>query len=520
MRSEAQSGSASHELRFSREDVESFAAASGDHNPLHLEVGFARHTPFGACVVHGALVAIGMLGSLAPEQLARTRALRVRFSGPVMPGTSCTVQVRPSRRTPGACEVTLSARGKVLARVVASPDRELVSNRPHAAVSGASVASAPAAELKMRLTPAEPAPDDLLPGESILGGYHAGPELALLASRYGAERLAPSLLEGLAWASYVVGMELPGLHSLLAGITLAASASRSGAARHSITVREHDPRTGQLVLDGRLSDRSGARVSEGTIECFALSPVSAPDPGALGVEGPLAPDRGSVVVIGGSRGFGAALTLALLARGYRVHAAYSSSSDSAEELVGLAGRHRARLALHQLDARDPGALGGLVRTLSDEGPLAGVVLGAAPPPLSMGLTSESGSELADYVAESLRLAAVPLGALLPLLAAEAWILFCSSSAILAPPRDWPHYVTAKTALEGLARWVGATAPAARTVVLRPPAMRTELTNTPSGRLAAVPTEPIAAWIADRLVGGELAPGCTVLEPDLVTELGT
>jgi NAD(P)-dependent dehydrogenase (short-subunit alcohol dehydrogenase family)/acyl dehydratase len=522
MRSESPGDGASHSLRLSPADVESFAAASGDRNPLHLDPGFARHTPFGACVVHGALVAIGMLGSLAPDQLAATRAVRVRFSGPVMPDTPCTVGVRASRRTVGAYELTLSARGKVLARAVASPDRQLVSSGAAATVAGPRPTEAPAREPEVRLVPARPALDDLSPGLSIAGRYRPGPELASLASRFGAAALDRSLLEGLAWASYVVGMEIPGRHSLLAGIMLASCPDheRAPAARHLVTVREHDRRTGQLILDGCLCSRSGAALSEGTIECFAVAPVAALDRTALAVDWSLGADRGSVVVIGASRGFGAALALALLARGHRVHGGYSSSSDSAGELVALAGDHRDRLTLHQLDARDPRALGELAEALKPEAPLAGVVLSAAPPPLSMGLSGESGAELADYVAESLRLAAVPLGALLPLLGSDAWIVFCSSSAIAAPPRDWPHYVTAKAALEGLAGWLGSNSPALRTVVLRPPAMRTELTNTPSGRLAAVPTESIAAWTADRLLGLELAPGYNLLEPALVAELRT
>ncbi len=519
MHGEDPPGSLRRELRFSREDVELFATASGDRNPLHLDPGFARHTPFGACVVHGALVAIGLLGSLPPDQLARTRAVRVRFAGPVMPGASCAVHVRPSRRSTHVWEAVLTGRGKVLARALAGPDRDLVAGSLRRGAAGPPAAGGASAERGMRLTPAEPVPDAPAAGRRVLGSYSAGPELATLARRFDAELLDPALLEGLAWASYVVGMELPGLHSLLAGITLAACAGSAGhgSATHRVTVREHDPRTGQLVLDGELSDRSGAPVSEGAIECFAHAPVAAPDTGLLGVDGPVQDERGSVVVIGASRGFGAALTLALLSRGYRVHAAYSSSSGSAEELARLAGAHRGRLSLHRLDARDAGALGGLARELAPEAPLAGIVLGAAPPPLAMGLTGDSASELADYVGESLRLAAVPLGALLRLLGAQAWMLFCSSSAILAPPRDWPHYVTAKAAIEGLARWASAEVPGAQVVVLRPPAMRTELTNTPSGRIAAVPAETVATWIADRLAGGDLPPGLSVLEPDAVAE---
>lgn len=507
-------------LRFSAEDVELFAAASGDRNPLHLDAAFARRTPFGSCVVHGSLVAIGLLGSLPPQELAKARAVRVRFAGPVMPGALGTVRIRRSRRITGAWDTALTGRGKVLAQAVAGPDHELVAKSLSAGISTPRAPGA-AAKTRMRLIPAQPTALALSPGVSILGDYCAGPELATLARRFGADRLDPALLEGLAWASYVVGMELPGLHSLLAGITLAASGhATSRSAWHSISVREHDSRTGQLVLDGALLDRSGLRVSKGAIECFALTPVAALDPEALGVGEPAEADRGSVVVIGGSRGFGAALTLALLARGYRVHAVYSRSSDSAEGLARLAGGHRDRLALHRLDAKDPVALDQLAQALAPEAPLVGVVLGAAPPPLPMGLSGESGVELAEYVGDSLQLTSVPLGSLLPLLGTEAWILFCSSSALLAPPRDWPHYVTAKAAIEGLARWVTATAPAARAVVLRAPAMRTELTNTPTGRLAALPTEGIATWTADRLVGGELPPGLSLLEPNPVVSVSS
>jgi NAD(P)-dependent dehydrogenase (short-subunit alcohol dehydrogenase family)/acyl dehydratase len=506
------------ELSFSREQVDLFAAASGDRNPLHLDPGFARRTPFGGCVVHGALMAIGLLGSLPPPELERVRALRVQFAGPVIPGASYIALARPARRA-GVWEAQLTGRGKVLARVFAGADRDRVWKDAGAGAPPMTPGDG-AAGREMRLTPAEPGPGDLAPGRAVLGRYATGPGLAGLAQSFGAQRLDPALLEGLAWASYVVGMEVPGLHSLLAGITLARpdDPGAGPSRRQTVRVREHDPRTGQLVLDGRLCDRSGAALSVAKIECFALAPVGSPDSAALGLGRPTPADRGSAVVIGASRGFGAALTLALLARGWRVHAAYSQSSESAAELAGLAGAKRDRLHLHQLDARDPGAVGELARELAGKSPLAGLVLSAAPPPLPMGLTGESASELVDYVGQSLRLAAVPLGALLPVLGPEAWVLFCSSSAVLAPPRDWPHYVSAKGALEGLARWVAATAPGVRSVVVRPPAMRTELTNTPSGRIAAVATETVAARIADQLAGGQLPPGLSVLDGDALAEV--
>jgi NAD(P)-dependent dehydrogenase (short-subunit alcohol dehydrogenase family) len=80
----------------------------------------------------------------------------------------------------------------------------------------------------------------------------------------------------------------------------------------------------------------------------------------------------------------------------------------------------------------------------------------------------------------------------------------------APPRDWPHYVAAKGAIEGLAAWLAAALPGVASVVVRPPKLQTEMTNTPAGRIGAVAVEPVAYWLAERVAG--LAPGLVILEP--------
>ncbi len=221
-----------------------------------------------------------------------------------------------------------------------------------------------------------------------------------------------------------------------------------------------------------------------------------------------------MVVIGGSRGFGAAMGMALLARGHETHAVYSTADGAADELRRSAGSHAARLILHRADARDQAALAELVEAVTNDGlTLGGIVLAAAAPPLPMGLTAESAPSLAEYVAAATALVAVPLGALLPHVDDEGFVLFCSSTALSAPPRDWPHYVAAKGAVEGLAGWAAAVAPGVRVVVARLPKMLTGMTNSPSMRLGAVAPEPIAAGLVARLEDGGLPRGLTTLEFD-------
>jgi NAD(P)-dependent dehydrogenase (short-subunit alcohol dehydrogenase family) len=436
----------------------------------------------------------------------------------VFPGAECAVTATSSRKAPGAWEIRLSGRGRPLARLVAGPTAERIAPGFEDLVLKSDAEASP-----MRGVPAEVAVDGLAIGRPVAGRYRAGEDLFVLSERLGAGALSAALADGLAWASYVVGMELPGLHSLFSGVTLAVrggswperadSPQPARSERYELELRDHDPRTGQLDVVGVLGDRSGTPTVAARIESFIRVPAGPPDPAALGTSGPGAPAvRGTVAVIGASRGFGASLSLALLARGYEVHGAYATSSESAGELVRLAGNRSASLHLHRVDARDPDQVAALTEAAGPR-PLAGLVLGAALPPVPMGVTSESARDLADYLAGSIMLAAVPLGALLPRLESDGgWIVFVSSSALSAPPRDWPHYVTAKAALEGLASWVAQTHPRLRTVVLRPPAMRTEMTNTPSGQIAAVAPETIATWVADQLAGGELPEGLTTLEP--------
>jgi acyl dehydratase len=84
-------------------DIAAFAELSGDHNPLHLDPEFARTTPFGTPIAHGALglaLATGLLSQtgLTRETLVALTGITWRFRAPIRPGDTIRVRLRVSEQ--------------------------------------------------------------------------------------------------------------------------------------------------------------------------------------------------------------------------------------------------------------------------------------------------------------------------------------------------------------------------------------------------------------------------------------
>lgn len=63
---------------FTQDDFDSFAAVSGDNNPIHVDPEFSSRTRFGRTVAHGLLINTvlrGMLNQLAPAGQQQTQEL-------------------------------------------------------------------------------------------------------------------------------------------------------------------------------------------------------------------------------------------------------------------------------------------------------------------------------------------------------------------------------------------------------------------------------------------------------------
>jgi acyl dehydratase len=240
------------ELRFTEEDMVAFTAGSGDASPLHTDRAFARSTIYGDCIVYGGLLSIALLGTLPGEALARVRWARSTFPAPVSTGDELQLRAEEHPARPGVWQAKLTRDGKLLARLIADARRD----------------AARAAEL----------------GEGALAQpYRPGPELRELARRHGAGELHPAVLDGIGWASYVVGMGMPRFQGLCAAVDVSTATDTISPgdepAEGLFVVREDDERTLRRLVDSTLVDAVGAPRTLVRIECFPIATVVAGDAG-------------------------------------------------------------------------------------------------------------------------------------------------------------------------------------------------------------------------------------------------
>lgn len=86
-----------HETVIEAADIDAFAAATGDENPIHLEEEYAAETMFGGRIAHGILTAgvvSAALAALPGDVIYLSQDLA--FEAPVRPGDEvrATVEVR------------------------------------------------------------------------------------------------------------------------------------------------------------------------------------------------------------------------------------------------------------------------------------------------------------------------------------------------------------------------------------------------------------------------------------------
>jgi NAD(P)-dependent dehydrogenase (short-subunit alcohol dehydrogenase family)/acyl dehydratase len=458
-------------ISFTEQDVALFSQASGDRNPLHLSAEYARRTPYGQPVVFGCLGAMACLGHIRLPVGWSATSLEAEFRRPMFIGVDYRVETSERK---GKWEARLFDGTVPVVSVIVTAELAPRNETREETV----------AVFERRDSAVRPQ-EDIVPGLTFDGSYACdAAALATLAAQWGVDRLPATVL---CWCSYLVGMELPGESALFSKLVLSLHAAAARSATYRASVESVDSNFGQVRMDVALLNGTSPIASG---QCWSFLRAPLPDVEEIDSTG-VRPDSMAdriAVLVGSSRGLGAAIQRALELRGAAVYGIQRSA--------GAGGLARTEVG----DAADPETSRRLrERILKEHGRLDFLICNACPPLQPLRLEPNAAGRLRAYVNSALALTLSPLSEFLELLnGSDGWVVIISSAVVEAPVKEWPHYVAAKQAVEALGRMAVLQYPRVRMLIVRPQKLLTTLTNTPMGRLGAGSPGLLANRIAARL----------------------
>jgi NAD(P)-dependent dehydrogenase (short-subunit alcohol dehydrogenase family) len=461
-------------ISFTEHDLTTFSEASGDRNPLHLNQDYVRRTPYGQPVVFGCLGAMACLGHISLPTGWCATSLAAEFLRPMFVGISYRVE---TGEKDGRWEARLFDGSTLAVLVIVEAELLHRSNETPEEILSSSFE---------RQEPAVRQQEDMVPGAKVSGVYACNSAvLAAVAERWGVvDRL---LAIGLSWSSYLVGMELPGEAALFFKLTLHFPRTACCPARLEYSASVAYSGFNQIKMDGSLLN---GVVTVAAGQAWSYIRPQSPHVEKIDSSGvrPASLAGQAVVLIGSSRGLGAAMKRALELRGANVYgiARSANGGDMSRTIVG--------------DGADPEVLRRLRERVSTEhGRLDVLVCSACPPLQPLVLEPTSAARIGSYIDLAVSLTLAPLSEFLGLLnRSDGCAVIISSAAVEDPVKEWPHYVAAKRAVEALGSVASMQYPRVRTLIVRPQKLLTSLTNTPLGHLGAASPALLADRIAARL----------------------
>lgn len=495
-------------FHFDQEDISLFQSASHDRNPLHTSVQYARKTPYGNPVVFGILGLLKVLSDSNRHQAQNLESIIVQFRGPMFQATDYEIGLKPHKER--QVQAVISDAGKSL----------LTAKIGYGA--GSTNLSGHTAPQSSRTVAATYKLEDLKVGFNTSGSYTPDTTSFRLLSKKlnlpemgnGASPIAALLL-----SSYLIGMELPGegaLFSQLKANFTETNFPKDEPIRYEANVASVDDRFGLIEIFVSLF---AGDVQFAQMELSAYLRPESPSLNLDRLAAALPPSQNlrgkTALVIGGSRGLGAAIAAGFSSQGCNVIVSYMASQSDAEELSRSIPANWGQIKLEQGDASSAEWCKNLRGLVEQSGGIDFVVCNAVPsiPNLPFGLETLSRGQ--QFVDASIAMVTTPLAALLPTLDKQGGTAVVMSTIWAADdchdvPPGWHHYIMSKKAIEGLIRQLAIGPGKARYLLVRPPRLLTDQTNTVAGHFDSLPVEIAASTIVRKLMSDSSATRYTLL----------
>lgn len=484
-------------LCFTMEDIKHFSQISLDRNPLHISREYSRKTPYGQPVVFGVLCGIASMGFLPERSGQIVSKVIMDFYGPILLGVDYQVVLKKNHTSKVDISVYDGWREMLSLSInYLDLDKDITQFNDYNNTEGVKAVTNISITRDLK---------EFEEGITVEGDYMPSlQEIKSLAQKYNLLNKGITLcqISSLMCCSYIVGMELPGTNALFSKLDIDftdLNTTGQNSLHYNAYSENFDKRFNLLNICGCISnnDKEFARVK---LSSFVRKQPSKLTDQYNNIETSSILKGKVALVTGASRGLGSAITKSLVMRGCTVLVNYFSSHKEAEELKENLKDTEGKVVLVPGDISDLDYCEKLKDQIEKEfGKLDYLILNATPSLLPLWLEPSGLQRIHDYLIRSIKISSVPMAVFNELLSKSSGKqIFISSSAVKEATADWPHYVAAKSAIEGLVRTAALEYPDVQYSIVRFKKLLTDLTNTPMGSKGAISPDLAANELVEKI----------------------
>ena len=451
-------------MKFESSHVAAFCAASYDLNPLHTDAKYALRTQFGKPVIYGMAGVLWALGNWAEGRSFRLHSLHAVFRKPLFEG----IEYEFAIQEVGDALTLRFYRGPV--------DYAVIRCKFEWATDISISDIAPTTGFQ----PREAALEKAKTAEEKVAFSMKLDAFPKLKAAFGISQQSfpVAQLSTLLWASYHVGMELPGKQALFSEFQVSFEADNTNATSISLDLAaaQFDDRFNRYVQTGK-----GKGISQ-----FRIVAFQRPEPVDFTIqemprfsEGTLPLDGKRVFISGATRGFGAALARMCALAGARLALNYRGNAEKIASLVEELRKTGTEVHTFKADMADDEAVHQLSLAIKNtfDG-LDFVFANAAPGIQNLQFLEQSNAEFQTFVGKNLAISLATTRFLLPLMDEGGTFTQISSVYLTKPVAGFGHYLAAKAAQETLMESLSLEFRDVAFVNARLPRILTDQTNLP------------------------------------------
>ena len=295
---------------FSKLDTKNFSQLSGDYNPIHIDEVYARKTITGTCVVHGIHNLLWVLELVAKKNSGFFKEIYAQFLNPVFVGSEVKYSWEAKKNY-----FTIYSGGEKVAIVYFN---ELVKNFNKEDLHGLET-------INLLNKPINLNPNDVSEKSSLNPYFSGDSHLAESMFPCLSKKIGKGLVCQIASLSEVVGMQVPGLHSLFSSAEIKI---KRNIGIPKIYISSFNKRYQMVKLECQYKDLDAKLEA-----VFRPPPVEIPS--CSNIKTIIKTEDFSKVqalIVGGSRGLGAWVAKILALGGAKITITYNFGKKDAEEI--------------------------------------------------------------------------------------------------------------------------------------------------------------------------------------------